>query len=1415
MKRIMVPLLRFISVLVAGVWLVYVPLETRAQIYSDFDMQLKWQTERYTGENDPYTHGRSTPLVGDVDGDGDVEVVVPWSTLSAGLSNQSLRPNQFLTKNLNVINGKTGEQKYLIQTCDYSIHGQSIAIADVNKDGKSEIFIVAIGPRLSSSQQLYGGKYIYCYDGSKANNGPEDYIWKSEDTVDYSFIPYIADMNNDGVAELVVGGNIYNAITGNLLVKGHMVDTGMGFGGPHNVHGSWQQTKPAETGEQYYMFAVADIDGDNQLEICAGNTVYKPAINNSLGTSGNQFEILRQCESSLPYDDMYDGQTFVIDFDNDGDLDVCVLGRNNRSIGSNFSGDVNHVGLYVWEGQTSEMIGYFVCDPKVNSPSIPSAGDIDGDGYPEVIFNGWVFGQNYGAANNPDQMHVFKYEKGYTQDDRCKAMNIKEPFTRAQTQEFFESAGFTVFDFNQDTKAEIVFRGEKSLYILDGSTLTKLCDPVAVTSGTTAEYPVVADVDQDGHADIIVTEEYNPSYGPGGCVSVFESATPGAWGPARRVWNQWPYNVVNINEDMTVPQYVFNIATQNADGRKPFNAFLQQQISEHSARDSAISVSGEIGGFNSDLDFLDEAGLIARFPRLSVAGEKLYYAPTVSTDSIDVSATSVKVYGNVLFNGWCDTVIEKGFIIKNNTKSSITTRIISHNQPFIQCDSLCDENAFSISMNNLPFNTTYYVCAYAANGVGTRYGNEIAFTTPSNPNDGISCIGTPVLTDINGNVYNTVQIGNQCWMKENLRATKYADTTNTKTIIAAWHFSSATELIATHGIVVNKGVSLVSNSMTSDLNYAAGTASIWCNGWNYETGVEKYWLIGPISFEGFTSDLTIQYEAWGSKQSPKTFFNEVKIGVDGEWQRIDSCDLTTVSYSVVGPINLPSAILANQKEVYFRFRVSDESTSIDGSTIGESATSRLAEIIIQGATPPSFNYNNDIAYYYYPNNDSANVATYGLLYDWHTMMKGFPSSNANPSGVQGVCPTGWHVPSDAEWTQLEDYVSSQNYGCGKISSYIAKALASTTGWNISTNTCAVGNDQAGNNTLGFSAVSTGTRDSYFGVRANFWSATGNGSANAYYRYLQYSNGNVYKGIESTRRDHGLSVRCLRDTASNSGGGESGQATHNVETDTACDSYTWHDIEYTESGTYIYEYENDEGYASADTLHLTIKNCDGEPCHNAVTLTDIDGNTYNTLQIGEQCWMKENLKTTKYADGTAIFQGSTTSYDTPYWYYPNNDSINKAVYGLLYNWKAVMGNSSSSSSNPSAVQGICPTGWHVPNDAEWTQLTDYVSSQSEYRCNSSSHNIGKSLASAIGWKTYIGTCLVGNDQVGNNATGFSAVPAGIYDGSFDYFGGSAPFWSATGSGSSNAYYRRLGYRGVSMYREDGYKYYGLSVRCLRD
>ena len=244
----------------------------------------------------------------------------------------------------------------------------------------------------------------------------------------------------------------------------------------------------------------------------------------------------------------------------------------------------------------------------------------------------------------------------------------------------------------------------------------------------------------------------------------------------------------------------------------------------------------------------------------------------------------------------------------------------------------------------------------------------------------------------------------------------------------------------------------------------------------------------------------------------------------------------------------------------------------------------------------------------------------------------------------------------------------------------------------------------------------------------------------------------------------------------------------------------------------------QAQTGSETLILlfTPTQGDGAPCPGAATVTDIDGNVYNTVQVGNQCWMRENLRTTRYADGTTIPMGSTYSYTEPYRYVPNNETGNVAMYGYLYNWAAVMHGASSSVDNPSGILGACPTGWHVPSDAEWTQLIDYVSSQSQYVCGDESTHIAKVLASTTGWNESEIPCAVGNNISANNATGFSALPAGNTS-TYGYgaFGSSADFWSATSLGYDFAYGRNIGNVAAFVSRGSADKYYGFSVRCVRD
>ncbi|MCD4697293.1 MAG: hypothetical protein K8S16_13735 [Bacteroidales bacterium] len=219
-----------------------------------------------------------------------------------------------------------------------------------------------------------------------------------------------------------------------------------------------------------------------------------------------------------------------------------------------------------------------------------------------------------------------------------------------------------------------------------------------------------------------------------------------------------------------------------------------------------------------------------------------------------------------------------------------------------------------------------------------------------------------------------------------------------------------------------------------------------------------------------------------------------------------------------------------------------------------------------------------------------------------------------------------------------------------------------------------------------------------------------------------------------------------------------------------------------------------------------------PCPGAATVTDYDGNTYNTILIGNQCWMKENLNTTRDATGNNI---------TRYCY--NNDNDWCEFYGGLYTWATVMNGTGSSNGNPSGVQGICPDGWHVPSDAEWTELTDYLINT---YVDINSNNVGNKLKSCRQVSSPLGgDCNTSGHprwnshgtHYGTNDFGFSALPGGYRNsnGTFHYLGTNGYWWSSAESSSTTAWRRNMDYSNGGVSRTNNYKTYGFSVRCLRD
>jgi uncharacterized protein (TIGR02145 family) len=206
-------------------------------------------------------------------------------------------------------------------------------------------------------------------------------------------------------------------------------------------------------------------------------------------------------------------------------------------------------------------------------------------------------------------------------------------------------------------------------------------------------------------------------------------------------------------------------------------------------------------------------------------------------------------------------------------------------------------------------------------------------------------------------------------------------------------------------------------------------------------------------------------------------------------------------------------------------------------------------------------------------------------------------------------------------------------------------------------------------------------------------------------------------------------------------------------------------------------------------------CEKEAEKPPEPVTDIDGNTYKTVRIGTQIWMAENLKTTKFNNGTDI----TLVTDSVAWrnltkpaycLYNKNDTAYKRIYGILYNGYVTDSGK------------VCPTGWHVPENVEWHLLSDFLSD--------SIYGGGKlKETGTTHWKT--------PNRGATNTSGFSALPAGIryFEGSFTAILYYTAFWSATASGNDEEGYTSLYFGDAKV--KTGYlsKKHGLSIRCIKD
>ena len=466
----------------------------------------KWDIEE-KGISNAAVHYLATPLVGDLDNDGRLEVVVP-----GGVDAQTSSSVLIFDDELKL--------KRTIKTPVTPQYGTTnLLIGDVDNDGFGEIIIG------TSNRQLM----CYSHDGN-IKWGPTAAYGAIDNAACPSLI--VADINGDGYSEILAVDKIYDGATGTLLVTLPAGGRGYSAGGPSS-----------------YMPVFADIDNDGIQEVVAGNTVYKVVITNRNGTAGNSATVFSRM-SSMP-----DGFTSVADIDMDGDLDVIVTAgiAGAKAI------------TYVCDGATANQIGNTI---TVNSTegriSRVFVGDITGSGSPDIAF---TYIKNIAA---------FSYNK------------TTNTFVNLWTKATSDASGATtmsMFDFNQDGEIELVYRDETHLRIINkyGENVTSF----ECYSRTHTEYPVIVDLDKDGHADILVSgAKKDEDHSSQTYIMRFGSETPNQWASARSVWNQHAYNSVNINEDLSIPRYTLNPATVfpgddgiigTNDDVRPYNNFLQQQ----------------------------------------------------------------------------------------------------------------------------------------------------------------------------------------------------------------------------------------------------------------------------------------------------------------------------------------------------------------------------------------------------------------------------------------------------------------------------------------------------------------------------------------------------------------------------------------------------------------------------------------------------------------------------------------------------------------------------------------------------------------------------------------------------------------------------------------------------------------------
>ncbi len=508
------------------------------------------------------------PVVGDLDGDGIPEIVAArGSTIDA----------------LKIFDSRTGVVKRTIPVSRGGSDGSGLVLADMDLDGQPEIVVPRSGD-------------VFCY------NPDGTLLWQSANgiTGSRSAIATVADINQDGVPEVLVRNTILNGQTGVTL---------------GSFSGSYGNTAGSPNIIDAGVSILADVLPDAfcadcaGLEIIAGNAVYSVNIN----TVANTATIVRQVQLNT----QPDGLTAVADWDGDGDLDGIIT----HTVG-------NQARLYVWDLQTPTLMmttgniarGGTRCMVGVG---VSTVADLDNDNQLEAVF---VLNQRLVVIENDGTI------KWSITNGDCSGIT-----------------GVTVYDFDGNGQYELVYRDEFRLQVFDANTGV-LLQALSCQSLTQHEYPIIADIDGDGETEILCTCGTRSG---SGFVTAFESAgTP--WVPSRPLWNQYQYFSTNINDDLTVPRiqqshHIVGDSIELNAIRKQYQATGQTPLPDAAIQIlSSNSVLPDSVDLNIQICNLGDAVLSANTPIT-------FYNADPTTNNLAIPVGSISPIGQKVEAGNCIT----------------------------------------------------------------------------------------------------------------------------------------------------------------------------------------------------------------------------------------------------------------------------------------------------------------------------------------------------------------------------------------------------------------------------------------------------------------------------------------------------------------------------------------------------------------------------------------------------------------------------------------------------------------------------------------------------------------------------------------------------------------------------------------